>query len=122
MNLEKGKIITLENDKKYLILDNFTYNNEQYLYISSLDIRHICFVKVTNINNEIDIKVIKDENLIKQFAQNYILNYSNQKTSFEDLIKLISANNQPNKLGYLLGLIIYNLGDEYINLAIDYLK
>lgn len=122
MNLEKGKIITLENDKKYLILNNFTYNNEQYLYISSLDIRHICFVKVKNINNEIDIKVVKDENLIKQFSQNYILNYSNQKTSFEDLIKLISANNKPNKLSYLLGLIIYNLGDDYINLAIDYLK
>ena len=51
MNLEKGNVITLENNKKYLILDNFIYNNEQYLYISSLDTRHICFVKVSNIKN-----------------------------------------------------------------------
>ena len=54
MNLKKGNILTLENNKKYLILDEFIYNDEQYLYISSLDIRHICFVKVTNINNEME--------------------------------------------------------------------
>lgn len=122
MNLEKGNIVTLENNKKYLILDNFTYNDDQYLYISSLDIKHICFVKVANIDNEIDIHVVKDEKLIKQFAQNYILNYSNQKISFEEFMRLIVENNQPNKLMYLLGLIIYNLGDKYIDLALDYLK
>ena len=61
MDLSKGNVITLENNKKYLILDNFMHNNDQYLYISSLDIKHICFVKASNINNEIDIKVVKDE-------------------------------------------------------------
>lgn len=122
MNLEKGKVITLENDKKYLILNNFTYNKEQYLYISSLDIRHICFVKVININNEIDIKVVKDENLIKQFAQNYILDYSNQKPTFEEFINIITTSNKSNKLEYLMGLIIYNMGKEYINQAIQYLQ
>ncbi len=122
MNLEKGKIITLENDKKYLILDAFTYNNEQYLYISSLDIRHICFVKVTNINNEIDIKILKDEKLIKQFAQDYILDYSNQKTTLEEFINIITTSNKSNKLEYLIGLIIYNMGEEYINQVIQYLK
>ena len=104
MNLEKGNVITLENNKKYLILDNFTFNNEQYLYISSLDIRHICFVKVVSVNNEIDIRVVRDENLIKQFAQDYILNNSNKKPSFEDFINLIKTNKNPDKIEYLLGM------------------
>ncbi len=122
MNLEKGNVITLENNKKYLILDNFIYNNEQYLYISSLDIRHICFVKVVNIDNEINIHILKDENLIKQFAQNYIVNYSNQKPTIEEFLNLITSSNQSNKVEYLMGLIIYNMGEEYINQTIKYLK
>ena len=122
MNLEKGNVITLENNKKYLILDNFIYNNEQYLYISSLDTRHICFVKVSNIKNEINIHVLKDENLIKQFAQNYILNYSNKTPTIHEFINIIVNNKSPNKLEYLLGLIIYNMGENYINDTINYLK
>lgn len=122
MDLSKGNVITLENNKKYLILDNFMHNNDQYLYISSLDIKHICFVKASNINNEIDIKVVKDENLIKLFAQNYILDYSNKKPSLEEFLNLITSSNKSNKLEYLLGLIVYNMDDELVNNATKYLK
>lgn len=122
MNLEKGNVITLENNKNYLILDNFIYNNEQYLYISSLDIRHICFVKVSYADDDVDIHILKDENLIKQFAQNYILNYSNQKPSLEEFFNIVRTSTQPNKLEYLLGLLVYNTNDETVANAIKYLE
>lgn len=122
MNIDKGNVITLENNKKYLILDNFTYNNEQYLYISSLDIRHICFVRVVNNGDNLDIKIVKDKNMIKEFAQNFILNYSNQKPSIEEFLKLIVESNHPNKLEYLLGLIAYSIGDQATTKIVDFLK
>lgn len=124
MQLEKGKVITLENGKKYLILDYFTYNNEQYSYISSLDAKHICFVKITDINGGIDIHVVKDEKLIKQFAQNYILNNSNQKPTFEEIFTAITTSNVPNKFEYLISLILCNcdIDKEYIKQALLFLK
>lgn len=74
----KGKVITLDNKKKYLILDNITYNRSKYLYLSLLDSKNlkICFAKASKENGLYFIEQIKDESLIKELSSYYITHYS----------------------------------------------
>ena len=37
MENEKEVIITLDNDKKYVLIDKITYQNEEYLYLTNVD-------------------------------------------------------------------------------------
>lgn len=77
----KGKVITLDNSKKYLILDNITYNKGKYLYLSLLDSNNlkICFAKTSKENGSYFIEIIKDENLIKELSAYYIQHYTDKK-------------------------------------------
>ena len=76
----KGKVITLENNKKYLILDNISYKKEKYLYLSSLAPNNlkICFAKASKENGSFFIEEIKDENLIKELSAYYITHYTSK--------------------------------------------
>ena len=37
MENEKEVIITLDNDKKYVLIEKITYQNEEYLYLTNVD-------------------------------------------------------------------------------------
>lgn len=37
MENEKEVIITLDNEKKYVLIDKITYQNEEYLYLTNVD-------------------------------------------------------------------------------------
>lgn len=76
----KGKVITLKNNKKYLILDNITYNKVKYLYLSSLDSKNlkICFAKAIKEKGSNFIEEIEDEKLIKELSAYYITHYTDK--------------------------------------------
>lgn len=37
MENEKEVIITLDNDKKYVLIEKITYQNEEYLYLTNIE-------------------------------------------------------------------------------------
>ena len=64
--ITKGDIITLNDKRKYLVLSKVIYENEVYLYLSSIDNDHIlrvCMEKKIN-NEDISLIPIVDEKLI----------------------------------------------------------
>lgn len=64
--ITKGDIITLNDKRKYLVLSKVIYENEVYLYLSSIDNDHIlrvCMEKKMN-NEDINLIPIVDEKLI----------------------------------------------------------
>lgn len=64
--ITKGDIITLNDKRKYLVLSKVIYENEVYLYLSSIDNDHIlrvCMEKKMN-NEDISLIPIVDEKLI----------------------------------------------------------
>lgn len=67
--IEKGKIIELEDNNEYYIIDKINYNDKCYLYISKIEPTNgedLCFVEF--INNKVfpisDNAIIKDLLLI----------------------------------------------------------
>ena len=48
MNYEIGNEITLEDNKSYLIIDSFEFNNSKYLYLFNEENKEASLVKVIN--------------------------------------------------------------------------
>ena len=61
--LEFGDIITLENNKKYLVSGTCTYNNKYYVYLVNIEKQLIC---VLGSVREDDFQEITDEEEFKQ--------------------------------------------------------
>lgn len=71
MKIEVGKIITLGNGEKYLVITNITHNNNDYYYIAECnekedDIKdNYKIVKATYDNNKIYIDEVVGESNLK---------------------------------------------------------
>lgn len=61
--LEFGDIITLENNKKYLVSGTCTYNNKYYVYLVNMENQLNC---VLGSIEEDDLQEITDEEEFKQ--------------------------------------------------------
>lgn len=69
MELEIGHVITLEDNKDYIILKKVNYNNAIYIYLMTASKPvDVAIVKEEIINNEIILNPIEDENEL-----NYII-------------------------------------------------
>lgn len=65
--IKKGQIITLSDDVQYLVLSKVVYQDNNYLYLTSMEDEpavKVCLEK----NNDLDIKIlpITDEQLVKE--------------------------------------------------------
>lgn len=76
MNIED--IITLEDNKEYLILDIIKYDNEEYMYCVMIDefdnvTNEYIYVKCIQENNDIFVEEVEDkvvlENIIEIFSK-----------------------------------------------------
>ncbi len=70
----KDKIITLSDNKKYLIIDDFKYNNEQYYFasLSNTDSdKNIYLLKLRKDNNKSFIKIVTNKDEITTVVFNY---------------------------------------------------
>ena len=81
MDNKIDKIITLDNEVKYMIIDQGNYNGKCYFLVSKLDndenLTDIFSIVEENIvNDEKIISSVKDENLLKALA-----NYFNKRVS-----------------------------------------
>lgn len=74
--LEKGEIVTLDNNKEYLVYDVIQKNNKKYIYLSSNtdDIKDlevlICEEKIENDN--VILKLLTDKNEITEIANELV--------------------------------------------------
>ena len=70
-----NNIITLENNEKYLTLNEVTYNKEHYFLVMGVDEEKniipgkVNIFKEINKNNEIYIEIIKDSDLIMELTK-----------------------------------------------------
>ena len=75
------KIITLDNEVKYMIIDQGNYNGKCYFLVSKLDNEGnltdtFSIVEENIVNDEKIISSVKDDNLLKALA-----NYFNKRVS-----------------------------------------
>lgn len=63
MNKEKDLIVTLDNNKKYVLVSSIMYEGEKYVYLSGLD-DYKDFI-IGEIKND-EITVVSDTNLFGQ--------------------------------------------------------
>ena len=64
MHIGKGDLVTLSNDRKYLVLSKVEYEGENYLYLTSSDEPYeIMIVREKN-----KLEIITDEELIKNLS------------------------------------------------------
>lgn len=67
MQIVKGNIITLSDNKKYLVLSKIDYSNEKYLYLSNLeDPVDIKVCREESENESLQLVVVTDKKLIKK--------------------------------------------------------
>lgn len=67
MQIVKGNIITLSDNKKYLVLSKIDYSNEKYLYLSNLeDPANIKVCREESENESLQLVVVTDKKLIKK--------------------------------------------------------
>lgn len=70
-----NNIITLENNEKYLTLNEVTYNKENYFLVMGVDEEKniipgkVNIFKKINKDNEIYIEIIKDSDLIMELTK-----------------------------------------------------
>ncbi len=70
-----NNIITLENNEKYLTLNEVTYNKEHYFLVMGVDEEKniipgkVNIFKEINKDNEIYIEIIKDSDLIMELTK-----------------------------------------------------
>lgn len=70
-----NNIITLENNEKYLTLNEVTYNKENYFLVMGVDEEKniipgkVNIFKEINKDNEIYIEIIKDSDLIMELTK-----------------------------------------------------
>ena len=71
MNNEKDYVVTLDNDKKYIVVDSINYDNKIYLYLTEMDDKNKYMIG--ELDNE-DLIEIEDKNLLGklllEFAKN----------------------------------------------------
>lgn len=73
--LEKGDLVTLNNEKQYVVVDQLKYKGKNYLFLSSKD--GISDISIFLFEND-DLKVIKDVELYKA-----LLSIFNEKVVIE---------------------------------------
>ena len=65
MKIEEGHIITLEDNKDYMVLKKITYNNINYVYLmTATKPVEVSFMKEELINNELSLIPIDDSELV----------------------------------------------------------
>lgn len=65
MRIEEGQLITLDDNKEYMVLKILDYNNTRYIYLmtSSKPIE-VSFVKEEIVDNELTLVPISDTELV----------------------------------------------------------
>lgn len=69
MIIKKGSLITLSDNKKYLVLSKVNYNDLVYLYLSSVEnepVQKVCIEESTD--DKIILSVVNDKKLIKELV------------------------------------------------------
>lgn len=64
MQIGKGDLVTLNNDRKYLVLSKVEYKGENYLYLTSSDEPY----EIMIVKEKIKLEIITDEELIKNLS------------------------------------------------------
>ena len=86
--MNKEDIITLDDNKEYLILDIIDYLNKKYLYCVLVDeddipTQEYKYVEVINENNETYIEEVNDEKILENLVNLVTINYLNDSTNEE---------------------------------------
>ena len=81
-------IITLEDNKEYLILDIIEFNKEKYMYCVGIDKDEIptseyIYLKSIEENDEFYIEEVQDENVLKTIVTMFTNNYLNDSINNE---------------------------------------
>lgn len=85
--LKKKDIVTLSDDKEYVVIATALYKDETYLFLVGIDDNtKFYFGKEKMAMDKIKIQLIKDENLIKEVLP-YL--YKNVEKEFKKIIKAI---------------------------------
>ena len=66
MRIEEGQLVTLDDNKEYMVLKALEYNNTRYIYLmtSSKPIE-VSFVKEEIIDNDLTLVPISDTELVE---------------------------------------------------------
>ena len=71
-------IIELNNGKQYIITSKAKYLNDEYLYIAEIsEENNIEFCRIINENNQINLAIVKDDDLIKELIPLFTDNLNN---------------------------------------------
>ena len=64
--LEKGDLLTLSNNKEYIVMDQVKFENKNYVYLISKD--GISGIAICLYEND-SLKPVKDEDLLKKLLR-----------------------------------------------------
>ncbi len=86
--MNKEDVITLENNKEYVILDIAEFNNEKYLYVVGLTPEEETntdykYLKATEENNEYYIEEVTNPKVLDFIVTLFTVNYLNESTNAE---------------------------------------
>ena len=86
--MNKEDVITLENNKEYMILDIVTFNNNKYIYCVAIDEEEIPtdeykYLKVNEENNEFYIEEINNKEELDAALALFTTNYLNDSINDE---------------------------------------
>lgn len=61
-NLEQGDIITLSDNKEYIVFATTSSNGKNYVYLmTTKEPIEICFAEQTIINNQLDLRILSNQ-------------------------------------------------------------
>lgn len=65
MRIEEGQLVTLDDNKEYMVLKALEYNNTRYIYLmtSSKPIE-VLFMKEEMVDNDLTLVPVTDEELV----------------------------------------------------------
>ena len=86
--MNKGVILTLDNNKDYLILDIVTFNNNKYVYCVGIDkgempTNEYIYLKVIEDNADLYVAEVNDKKELEAIIALFTTNYLNESTNVE---------------------------------------
>lgn len=77
--IEKLSIITLDTDKKYVVVETMSYNDHNYLFLARIDdneeiLEEKIIVEQVKTDKGYGVKPIEDKEIMKSICQKYLDN------------------------------------------------
>lgn len=75
MNFEIDKVVTIDNDEKYLIADTVEMNSKKYLYLSALEKKHFVIARVDEIDGQVGLSKLEEDEF-KEVLEMFFLKHT----------------------------------------------